>query len=401
MGLLVISRVALLTLAPLAEPHKRPHLLDEPLRGYYWHSERRSPPFFEITPNIYLDMWARSDSWQYLDIAERGYYLDHDFGTVACFPLYPLVVRCIGRVVGGHYLTVALFVSAVACWASSVLLYRMVLAWRGVAAARLATVGLFSFPSAFFLTTVFPHSLFLALSLSCLRAIGRDRFFIAGMLCALAGATRTEGFVLIPALALAIWQRRRSARSPFADHAGGPRRPLNRPGRQGDDVATGSESLAARRIRLGDLLGLALAPMGLVAYMTYLWVRFGDPLAFLSIHAHFGRALSNPVETLLRPIWDHVFNVRHFLTYLVAGWLIAATWSRASQPVLVFGWLLFLVPLATGKYEAIYRVQLTTFPIYLGLAAARPRWIAYVQIVVFAALQLAMCFWFVAGVRIN
>ncbi|MBI3462499.1 MAG: hypothetical protein HY000_05475, partial [Planctomycetes bacterium] len=166
-GLLVISRLTLMSLAPLAEPHKRPHLLDDWVGGYYWHSERRSPPFFEITPTIYLDMWARSDSWQYLDIAEHGYYLEPDgFGTVACFPLYPLLVRVIAGVVGGQYLAVALSVSTLSSWASSLLLYRMVLEWRGVQATRLATMGRWTFPSAFFLTAVFPHSLFLALPLA-------------------------------------------------------------------------------------------------------------------------------------------------------------------------------------------------------------------------------------------
>jgi hypothetical protein len=62
LALIVISRIVLLCLAPLAEPHKRPHFHDDHSRGYYWHSERRQPPFYEITPNIYLDMWARSDS---------------------------------------------------------------------------------------------------------------------------------------------------------------------------------------------------------------------------------------------------------------------------------------------------------------------------------------------------
>jgi hypothetical protein len=44
---------------------------------------------------------------------------------------------------------------------------------------------------------------------------------------------------------------------------------------------------------------------------------------------------------------------------------------------------------------------LTIFPVYLGLATARPRWFVTLHLVVFAGLQAAMCFWFIAGVRIN
>jgi hypothetical protein len=150
-----------------------------------------------------------------------------------------------------------------------------------------------------------------------------------------------------------------------------------------------------------QVFGLVLAPMGLVAYTVYLGWRFDDPLAFVAIHQQFGRTAANPLITLLRPIWDHLFNVRHFLTYLVAVWLLMASIARPPRALLVFGWLLFLVPLATGQYESIYRVQLTTFPLYLGLAAVRPRWVAWLQIMVFAVLQVVMCYWFIAGVRLN
>jgi len=367
LGLLVVSRLALVALAPLAEPHKRPHFHDDPVRGYHWHSERRASPFYEVTPNIYLDMWARSDSWQYLDIATDGYYLKPGpggFGTVACFPLYPLVVRFVRPLFAGNTLVAALAVSWLASWASSVLLFRLVHDWRGLAAALLATAGLFAFPSAFFLTTVFPHSLFLALSLASVLCAERARMLPAALCAALAGATRAEGVVLIPVLAVAY----------FRQHGLRPNR-----------------AAAA----------LVLAPLGLLAFMGFLWWRFDDPLAFVAIHQQFGRTPSNPLGTLLQPIVEHFFNVRHFLTYLVGAWLIVATAARAPACSLVFGWLLFLVPLATGQYESIYRVQLTTFTLYLGLAAARPRWVAWAQIAIFALLQLAICFWFIAGVRLN
>jgi hypothetical protein len=368
LALLVVSRIVLLGLAPLAELHKRPHFHDDRSRGYYWHSERRERPFYEITPNIYLDMWARSDSWQYLDIAERGYYLEPGpggYGTVACFPLYPILIRAAAFALGGQVLIAGLAVSWLATWASLVLLFRMAFFWRDMQTARLATLALVCFPSAFFLTTIFPQSLFLALSLAALLAADRGRFLVAGTFAALAGATRAEGVVLIPALAIAFWPHRKM---PHLVQATG---------------------------------GLMLAPLGLIAYMTFLWVRFDDPLAFMGIHRQFGRELSNPVLTLLRPLRDHLFNIRHFLTYLVTAWLVVATVARVPRPALAFGWLLFLLPLATGQYESIYRVQLTTFPVFLGMAAVRPRALAWASIAACGVVQVLMCFPFITGVRLN
>jgi hypothetical protein len=366
LGLLVLSRAALLCLAPFAEPYKRPHFNADHTHGYYWHSTETSP-FFEISRNIYWDMWARSDSWQYLQIAEAGYYLEpgpSGYGTVACFPLYPLAVGMVAHVLGGHYLEVALAISSVAAWGACVLLYRIAAEWSGVEFARRATIGLFAFPFAFFLTTVFPHSLFLLLCLASLVAANRGAFIAAGLLAALASATRAEGVVLGPTLALAYGQR-------FGFS-------LNR-----------------------SALGLVLAPMGFLAYVSYLWWLFDRPLAFLDIHSQFGRAPTNPLWTFVRPLVDHLFNIRHFLTYIVAAWLGWATYRRIPAVHMLFGWLLFLVPLCTGQYESIYRVQLTTYPIYLGMAAVVPRWLFWLQIAVLALLQLFVCFGFIIGVRLN
>lgn len=362
--LLVATRVLLLALAPFAEPHKRPHFEDDHSAGYWWHAETRAAPFYEITPNIYLDMWARSDSWQYLQIATDGYYHGDEHGLVACFPLYPLLIRLGVWLAGGHELIVALAISNLSLWIAAALLYRLAFQWKGIEAARIATLGLFCFPSAFYLSTVFPHSLFLSLAVACVLAAGNGHLLLAGALAGLASATRTEGIALAPVLVIAHWRQ------------------------QGLSFSIGS-------------LGVLLAPLGLLAYCYYLWSRFDNPVAFLEVHAQFERRMSNPIATFLQPLWTRTFNIRHFVTYLSAAWLVVATYRRAPPLTLVFGWLLLAIPLATGSYESIYRVLATAFPIYLGLAAIRPRWIVWLQLVICALLQIAMCFWFIAGVRLN
>jgi hypothetical protein len=309
-----------------------------------------------------------------------------------------MLIRAAARLAGGQFLIAGLVISWLATWGSLVLLFRLAFLWKGLAAARLATLGLVSFPSGFFLTTVFPQSLFLALALAMFLAADRGRFLVAGVLAALAGATRAEGVVLIPALAIAIWQLRKLP-------AGADAHETSRDGNTQARRASEDRSRSALAYPSSYLVqatgGLLLAPLGLVAYMTFLWVRFDDPLAFMEIHRQFGRELSNPVITLLRPLWDHLFNVRHFLTYLVAVWLVVATVARVPRPVLAFGWLLFLLPLATGQYESIYRLQLTTFPLFLGMAAVRPRALAWASLAGCAVIQVLMCFPFIAGVRLN
>jgi hypothetical protein len=45
---------------------------------------------------------------------------------------------------------------------------------------------------------------------------------------------------------------------------------------------------------------LLLAPGGLLAYMGYLWVRFGDPLLFYSAQESWGRQATGPLDTASR-----------------------------------------------------------------------------------------------------
>ena len=45
--------------------------------------------------------WERWDTVWYLKIAEHGYT---DYGSTAFLPLYPLLIRVVGTLLGGHVL---------------------------------------------------------------------------------------------------------------------------------------------------------------------------------------------------------------------------------------------------------------------------------------------------------
>ncbi|HEX3290981.1 MAG TPA: hypothetical protein VHR46_06270, partial [Gaiella sp.] len=68
-----------------------------------------------------VDVWARWDSNWYLRIAESGY--SWPSSTPAFFPLYPLLVAGLGRVLDDRFLLAGLVVSLAACAAAFVLLH--------------------------------------------------------------------------------------------------------------------------------------------------------------------------------------------------------------------------------------------------------------------------------------
>jgi hypothetical protein len=76
-----------------------------------------------------LGAWQRLDTVYYLQIATHGYSADN--GTVVFSPLYSLLIRSVGAVLGGQPLFAALLISSVACVGLLVLIYRITMARFG------------------------------------------------------------------------------------------------------------------------------------------------------------------------------------------------------------------------------------------------------------------------------
>ena len=157
-----------------------------------------------------VDVWARWDSNWYIRIAESGY--SWPSSTPAFFPLYPLLIAGLGRVLGNHFLLAGLLVSLAACAASFVLLHGLVRERLGTLAARRSVLYLALFPTSFFLGAVYGESLFLALAVGTFVLAERGRLGWSAVTAGLALLTRAQGVALLPALAVYAWRSGRRAR---------------------------------------------------------------------------------------------------------------------------------------------------------------------------------------------
>lgn len=349
-ALFALSRALLIAVGVVAWGHQLPNSS--------WRGRDRSGVRYALVPDRpFLDMWTRWDSWEYEEIARQGYWYDlqikpRPYGTVACFPFYPLVVRAVGTALGGRYVLAGLAVSNLAAVVGFVLLFQWA-AWSGDRrGAWLAVAAAIACPAGLFWSALYPQSLYFALSVAALLLMLDGRTAAASLVGMAATATRPEGIAILPALLAIHIQRRRG--------------------------------------RIGrEALWLLAVPAGLIAYMAYLYSRWGDPLLFLKVHAYFGRTLANPLWTLIKP-WTRpggLADVRVRGTYAVAALLLLGHRARLGWPVLLYGWLLFLIPLGTGVYESIYRVHLVNAPIYLAVGLGlRGRW----RLAAWAALPLCL-----------
>ena len=341
-------------------------LLWAPLRSDF-------PPFhaYEARSDLLFLTFAQWDSGWFLRIADHGYDIP---ATSAFFPLYPLVVRAGGFLVGST-LVAAVLVSLVAGGIGAALVWRIARSVAGEAVARDTLLLLALYPSALVFTGAYSDGLFLALAAGSFLAATRDRGWLAGVLGGLAVATRLVGLALLPALLLLLWPRGRSPRE------------LLRP------------------------FPLVLLPTALALYCAYLEHRFGDPFAFESAQSLYWLRETSPLgpigglweslsagyhgaaELLLHlprelgepegfPDRDRfaVWNVLHLVLLAAALWLTWVAWRRLGP---AFGLYAVAVDAAvlSGTHEvfplaSLPRYLLTNFPLFIALALLvrdRPR----------------------------
>ncbi|HYF25365.1 MAG TPA: mannosyltransferase family protein [Baekduia sp.] len=197
---------------------------------------------------------ARWDTVWFVNIADGGY----DGTRAAFFPLYPLLARVAGAPLGSSLLG-GLVVSWAAALAALAVVHRLALLELGDGrAARLAVWALALFPGSIFLTAVYSEAVFLLLVAGALLAARTEHWAWAGVLGALAAATRSAGLVVAVALALLWWEARPRA---------------------------GARELA---------LSCGLVPLGLGAFCLFLWLDGGDAGAPFAAQETWMRAFAGP-----------------------------------------------------------------------------------------------------------
>jgi hypothetical protein len=322
------------------------------------------PPPIEPGWHNLVTAWERFDALWFLRVATGG-YVDGD-GSAAFFPLYPMLIRGLSPVLGGHPLAAALLISHAAFFGALVVFYMLTESEYDEATARRAVLYLAVFPTSFFFVSPYSESLFLLLAVSSLAAARRGRWAVAGVAGALASATRSVGVLLpLPLAVEAIHRWRERRENP-----------------------------------VGPILWSAAAAVGVALYLYFWWRKSGDWLAPLHQQATWQREPTLPWETIASGTreafrWPGVYpGGYHLLDWLVvvpalgaAGWVAL----RARPSFSVYTWAGLLAPLTLvfpGRpFMSLPRFLLTIFPLFWApaiLAKRRP-WVHETAVAVFAA----------------
>jgi hypothetical protein len=317
--------------------------------------------------NVWYYRLLHWDSGCYHAIVRDGYQFAGDpsvTSSVAFFPLYPLFTYAVKSLLRIDTDLALLIVANVAALAAALLFTKFVKDELGDRIALLSLGSLCFFPSSLFLSAGYSESLCLAFVLLSFILLRREKFVLAAVVAGLAAGTRSTGIVMLPVILWEVWWRNKL--------------PWPR--------------LLPRMV----LCGL-LAASGLLAYMAFLGIKFGQPLAFATSQfawnpgtwrgdTIFERFLSS---ITLAPFW-HAYPewIAVFVSFLALS-----LWSfrrlRLTLSLYAVGSLM-LPYLMLGITSSMIRFGLICFPAWMcvGILCERRLWLTISLIGILGAILL-------------
>ena len=319
--------------------------------------------------------WVHFDAGWYFEIAINGYSMPPGRqASVAFFPTYPIAVRHLTPYVGSVELA-GILVTFVCGLCATVLVATWTRSRLSPAAQTTALAVLLLQPYAWYLVgAVYADALFLAATVGAFVLVDRNRPLAAGIVGAVASATRPVGLAVVVGLLLAQLERRDALRF----RSGAPlRRFADRPGRVGrltGTVVTVPVGVHLRRVRPVDA-GVLLAAGGFAGWCAWLWWRFGDPLAFSTVQRYWAQR-SGPVTLLKLHLGGLILleptdHVRYILGCLLQGALVCGALLTVPRIIRRFGWgpgvytavALGLPVIGSKDFQGTGRYLLAAFPV--------------------------------------
>ena len=314
---------------------------------------------YNLAPSI--TALANFDGVHYLTIANSGYF---GIGLIqAFFPLFPLLMHFLHLIID-NLLLAGLLLAQVFALSSMLSFYYLVKIYYGQKIARRALLAMSVFVSAFYLRSLYNEGLFLTLVFGTFIAAKKGHFTYAGILAALASATRIVGIGLWPSLLLFVWLHQRHNYKAY--------------------------------------LQVSLSVFGLIGYMVYLYLHFHDPLYFFSVQSQFGAGRQTSLILWPQVIWRYLkifYTVRPFdLKYYVyvqefllsvfsllalvhlawqGWWHKRKKYSGASileWPHLFFALIAYFLPTMTGNFSSMPRYLLVCFVLFVYVSRLKKRW---------------------------
>jgi len=290
------------------------------------------------TAPVSQGLLAWDGEW-YRQIADQG-YAGGDDPAVRFFPLFPLVGRIVGWLVGTELGLVVVANSA--ALVAAVGLYQLTLQETGdhrtaKNAARLLAI----FPSAFVLVLAYSEGLFLALAIGTVVALRARRWWTAALLAYLAGLTRpVAGFLALPALLHGFQARRRLSNNP--------------------------------RDVIGAGLSIVAAPAGTLTFLIWCRNALGNGWAPIEQQELLRGSSTEPIGRLWTAFTEGVAGdegeLFHFFAAIAILVLLVVAIRNLSADLLLYAVPSVVFLIAAENLNSMERYALSTFPLVIAAA---------------------------------
>lgn len=299
---------------------------------------------FHTSPEFFS--WANFDGEHYLSISIHGY----KFLEQAFFPVYPVLISTFAKpFIYDSYsalvysILIGLLLSNIFFFLALIILWKLIVLDYPVKVAYLTIIVMLAFPTSFYFAALYNESLFLFLSILSFYLLRTDKLFAASLIGGISSATRIFGLLLLPSFAVEVWKKK------------------NR--------------IAA--------FSLSLIPLGLIIYMIYQWIGFGDPLLFYKLQKLVGEQHQSGITLLPQVYFRYIKMIltvdpanpiyQTVLLELLVGILffllpIYGYFKKVRLSYLVFAMSGFLLPTIQGSFSSVPRYVIVLFPSFLILA---------------------------------
>ena len=306
-------------------------------------------------PNPFWDRFARWDSGWYYGIASGGYkYVEGGRSNLAFFPVYPQLMGALGRVMGGaqqDFYFAGILISWLAFAAALPLLYRLARFDLSHEQATRVTVYAAVFPSAYFFGVVYSESLFLLALVSAALALRSKRWIWAAVAAAVMTATRVNGVMFLPALALIGW-----------------------------------DAASSNRERRWAVAAALAGAAGIGGYSWFVYSVSGNPFEWYDSITRWGyhpggnpfsglvsiaqQLVSRPIEFIANePMAPYAtLNAMAATGALLAVPFVWDRFGRGYAAIVVLG---LLLPLSSGQFEGLGRYCSVLFPLPILFGSMR------------------------------
>ena len=303
--------------------------------------------------SLVTGVFTQWDGRWYMEIVRNGYpraippgvTFHQDEARAAFFPVYPSLVRALDRIVPGGDTVVALGINVILGVVGMLLVGHLARRLYDNNVAERAMVLFAVFPGSFVLSMAYAEALLIVLAALCLWFLMDEKWLLAGIVAAVATATRPNGIALVGACAvaaaIAIWRKR----------------------------------------DWWSLVAPVLAPIGFVAFQLFLNAHTDERWAWFRVQREAWRegtsfgatALSNTFSFFTHPL----ASPTDALTAVSMGALLLGLWclyrKRLPWPMVAYIAVVVILMLVPATVTARPRFLFTAFPLFISAAAWWPR----------------------------